>query len=245
MNRRTSKISIRLLIDGFSHRSGPSLRCGRGFTLIELLVVIAIIAILAALLFPALERIRRSAELTKCASNLRQIGAAMHCYIGDNNGYLPGPLVNNCCYPCYREPIVGGQLFSLLYPYLGLKTPPRYLMTELDDFDCPGWKRTVPQISGDTSMWAPTYPAPVYTRGSVNGTVPTINGLNPFGYPNTTNYPQPAVIMVGRATTYPVLIDADQKNVSGTTNLPPSPVHGKVRNQLYFDGHVQAVLVPP
>ena len=66
-----------------------------GFTLIELLVVIAIIAILAAMLLPALGQARRRAVSTQCVNNLRQCYTVIHNYADENDSWVP-PNNNNC-----------------------------------------------------------------------------------------------------------------------------------------------------
>jgi prepilin-type N-terminal cleavage/methylation domain-containing protein/prepilin-type processing-associated H-X9-DG protein len=76
------------------------------FTLIELLVVVAIIAILAAMLLPALQNAKFQAQKTRGMNNLRQVGLAVAMYSNDNNGSLPNNGVQN-----------GNASEELLIPY--------------------------------------------------------------------------------------------------------------------------------
>jgi len=93
-------------------------RLQNAFTLIELLVVIAIIAILAAMLLPALANSKEKARRISCVSNVKQVSMAMKMYVDDNNGNYPPRMPDpaaGAAYPCKPCRTIDWRQYAIAY----------------------------------------------------------------------------------------------------------------------------------
>ncbi len=195
------------------------------FTLIELLVVIAIIAILAAMLLPALSAARERARTTYCLNNLKQLHLGVVLYCDDNQEYIPNISGNN--YGAIRSWMLD------LNPYAGGCSREEYIDKEFklaSSFVCPSSEEEV--LSLDTGVHVYTASNYMFNgRLSLNGGYPAQKGKK------LASCYQPTEIIImtdGLKKHYNVFDMA----LDGEADFQPC-LHSKGNNYLYLDGQAK------
>jgi prepilin-type N-terminal cleavage/methylation domain-containing protein len=225
-----------------------------GFTLIELLVVIGVIAVLMAVLLPALGRARKQARAVACQGNLRQWGVALNLYAQDNEGRLPKDsifLIRGAAMTG-QEDISGKGDSYLGFHTQGMALCPSATKSIVPDpchpsyFTASGSSVKYAGIGGNTfNAWTITSPEPSFRASyGVNGWVFS----NLSGDRKSFWYPSVDVLAVKNRANIPVLLDAGGPGESPDDKYtaPPSSSfcidrHLACVNGLFLDWSVRRV----
>jgi len=205
-----------------------------GFTLVELLVTIAIVGLVAALSTVKTQKALAAAQRTKAASGLRQLGLLTQSYVTDNDGYLPGPIYYGT--PVYYNVSDNDLLTTKLLPYTGI-TPARGDQL-LPFLEFSGEKKIRTKLRGQRP--------PVWVSQS-RATNSAGEQVDPLGHrlqSGSKGAPQKFAKLEKPSTTW-YLQDVDlqstnSNDVGQQAAQSPTPWHGNVRLNLYFDGRVEA-----
>ena len=185
----------------------PYVRRYLGFTLIELLVVIAIIAVLIAMLVPAVQRVRESANRTQCLNNLKQIGLACHNYASVNKGLPPLAITANNGLPPYIPGGWGrGSIYQQILPYVEQQTLLTGYTFTNDWQDPINANNTQMYQTAINMLICPTTPMQIRYEAQYDLTYYSLgalaNGVNDYAEPSGAKHSKNAGPVIGAATDY-------------------------------------------